>query len=408
MLVARSSLPRGGLALLAALLLASVPAAAEPATWYRDVLPVVQARCQGCHVAGGIAPFPLVSPEDGAIRHALILNAVSTRYMPPWMPSDDCRPLQGSRRLEEREIEVFRAWSTSGAPAGDPGDAPPPAPPTTPALEWTDVTLDAGAAYLPAAAGTHTSHGADDYRCFVLDPGLAEDRDVVGFEVEPGVRRQVHHVLLFASDMAEARAADAREPGLGWTCFGGPNTGSLAGFSVVGGWVPGSGASRYPEDTGITLRARSAIVMQVHYNLAAGAEPDRTRVKLQFGRQRVRKPAVLLPLADLNFTIPPGAQGYTSTMRVSLPLAATVWGVAPHMHLLGRRIRVETDAACLVDVPSWKFHWQQSYLFTEPLALAPGARLTLSCTWDNPTAQVVRWGEGTADEMCLAFLYTTF
>jgi hypothetical protein len=31
----------------------------------------------------------------------------------------------------------------------------------------------------------------------------------------------------------------------------------------------------------------------------------------------------------------------------------------------------------------------------------------MDCTWDNPTSETIRWGEGTADEMCFAFIYAT-
>jgi hypothetical protein len=33
--------------------------------------------------------------------------------------------------------------------------------------------------------------------------------------------------------------------------------------------------------------------------------------------------------------------------------------------------------------------------------------INLQCTWTNPTSSTVTFGEGTADEMCLAFLYAT-
>ena len=63
-------------------------------TWYRDVLPIVQKNCQGCHLEGGIAPFALDSWESAAAMHLSIAHAVSTRQMPPWMASDACMPLK--------------------------------------------------------------------------------------------------------------------------------------------------------------------------------------------------------------------------------------------------------------------------------------------------------------------------
>lgn len=82
-------------------------------------------------------------------------------------------------------------------------------------------------------------------------------------------------------------------------------------------------------------------------------------------------------------------------------------GWAPHTHTRGRQITVTADNACLVNVPSWDFNWQQLYLFQTPLVLKAGVRLKLSCTWTNSSDKIVRWGEGTDDEMCLNYFYLT-
>ena len=95
------------------------------------------------------------------------------------------------------------------------------------------------------------------------------------------------------------------------------------------------------------------------------------------------------------------------------------------MHLRGRSIRVEAlpssqehgdPAACLLDVPRWDFHHQEGYWLEEGVRVGKAA---VTCRWDNrASAQPVvngkrkpgrelRWGEGTDDEMCLAFLYAT-
>ena len=94
--------------------------------------------------------------------------------------------------------------------------------------------------------------------------------------------------------------------------------------------------------------------------------------------------------------------------------AFDVYGVFPHMHELGTSMSVkftrESSAdTCVADVPRWDFDWQQFYFFQSRKGL-PVERdwsFRLTCEWDNPTDQTVRWGEGTDDEMCLAFVYVT-
>src|SRR6185436_5801867 len=59
-------------------------------TWYRDVQPIVAAKCQGCHTEGGIGPFELSSYSQLASLHELVRDAVASRQMPPWQPDPCC------------------------------------------------------------------------------------------------------------------------------------------------------------------------------------------------------------------------------------------------------------------------------------------------------------------------------
>jgi hypothetical protein len=372
------------------------------ATWHRDALKVSRAHCEGCHVAGGIAPFSMETYDAVKNRAPQIANAVKERRMPPWMPNEACgMSYRDERKLTQAEIDVFTAWAAGGAVEGDPKDAPPKV--TQQALDWVDTALVPPVAYTPSATLV------DDYHCFLLDPKLTTGQSVIGYEVKPGVRNEVHHVLLYAVDAAEAKAADDKEAGEGWTCFGASGIGQA---ELIGGWVPGSGAVRYPSGTGISIAAGKVLAMQIHYNTSVAVrQPDATTIELQFARTGVT-PAVLIPLLDPSFSIPPNAMGYTPSNHprpfpndtiVDLKL----WGVLPHMHQKGKRIMVNGPKGCLIDIPQWDFHWQQQYFFKAPMVAKRGEKAELTCTWDNPTSKSVTWGEGTDDEMCLAYLYAT-
>jgi hypothetical protein len=370
-------------------------------TWYRDVLPIMQARCQECHMEGGIAPFALTTYADAKAMHTSMASATSTRRMPPWMPDDSCVSYVGSRRLSEMEIAILAAWSETGASEGNPADAPPPHEGSG-TLPWVDATLAASEDYTP------TSFPTDDYRCLILDPELTQERDVIGYDITPGVRAQVHHVILYVTTKANAQAKDGSEAGLGWTCFGGPGTSSSR---MLGGWVPGSGATRFPEGTGIRLKAGEVVVMQIHYNTSERLpQADRTVAKLQFSPQPVRTLATFVDLANGSFFIPPRTMDYSASALIVVPNnTVQVHGVLPHMHTLGKSIRVEnsTTGQCFVNIPRWDFHWQQLYFFTEPIRPGSLSRLKLTCTWDNYTDRNIRWGESTTDEMCINYFYVT-
>src|SRR5687767_9372392 len=62
-------------------------------SFYRDVEPILQQKCQGCHVENGIAPFALQTYGQAKEKAALIEAATASKKMPPWPPSENGLPL---------------------------------------------------------------------------------------------------------------------------------------------------------------------------------------------------------------------------------------------------------------------------------------------------------------------------
>ena len=63
-------------------------ASAAP-SYRRDVAPILQAKCEGCHRLGGIAPFSLESAAAASAWSGAIAAAVQSRAMPPWPRGSD-------------------------------------------------------------------------------------------------------------------------------------------------------------------------------------------------------------------------------------------------------------------------------------------------------------------------------
>ncbi len=231
---------------------------------------------------------------------------------------------------------------------------------------------------------------------------------VIGYEVIPGAKQSVHHVLLYPADAAAAQAADLKTAEVGWPCFGGPG---IKTSSTIGGWVPGSPPTKYPTNTGITLPAGQVLVMQVHYDNHHGGAwaADQTSVKLQYSQTPVAKKAAILSVQNSTFQLPPGATNYAVVGNLTAPGDGYVYGLLPHAHQLGRRLRVETPDTCMIDIPAWDFNWQQFYFYenNQGMFVKKGTQLKLTCVYDNPTSTPVTWGESTTDEMCLNYFYTT-
>jgi hypothetical protein len=337
-----------------------------------------------------------------------LTDSVTNKRMPPWMPASDCGgPFIGDRSLSPGDIDVFARWEAQGKLEGDPAEAPPSFDAGLPGLPRVDQSLAMTQPYTPRA-------NADDYRCFLLDPANTNVRQITGYDIAPGVRAEVHHVIVYIVNRNAAQQRDAQDATPGWECFGAagiPNEGA------VGAWAPGMPSVVYPEGTGIPLQTGRALAMQIHYNTFNRVpQPDTTQLKLMLAPQGTTlTPAYVLPLVGNGFTIPSMAQGYSfskdfpNTVRIgSVGIPIKVWGLTPHMHTKGTRVRMTgPNNTCLIDIPRWDFDWQQTYFRPQPFTLDPGQSISMRCTWDNPTTRSITWGEGTDDEMCFAFMYAT-
>jgi len=92
-----------------------------PVTFYKDVLPILQQKCQSCHQPGQVAPISFLSYRETRPWASLIKARVATLQMPPL--TLEIRNFH--RLLTQREIDTLVRWVDTGAREGDPRDAPP-------------------------------------------------------------------------------------------------------------------------------------------------------------------------------------------------------------------------------------------------------------------------------------------
>jgi peroxiredoxin len=392
-------------------------------TYYRDVLPILQNHCQECHRPGEVGPFPLMTFRQAANWADDIKEYTRQRKMPPWKPVDSL-PLHDERKLTEREIATLAAWADAGAPAGDPASAPPPRRfPEGWQLGTPDLVLTVEDDFMLGPAGS------DLYRCFVLPTGLNEDRDVVAMEVRPGNRRVVHHAVPVVDCSRQGRKLEAR----GWRSQEKEDSGPgyslplglsfLPGFvpdGALGHWTPGTVVRRLPEGAGFRLPRGSDIVLQVHYHRNGRVEKDRTSVGLYFTPRPAarRLQAMVVPA---HFLFLPTAERYRVAGSAWVRQDCHIHAVMPHMHLLGREIKVTMTPPkgmprTLVAIRDWDFYWQETYYFQEAVAVKAGTRFDVEGVYDNSARnprnpnrppETVYFGLETTDEMCLAGLLVT-
>ncbi|MBL8794453.1 MAG: redoxin domain-containing protein [Planctomycetia bacterium] len=392
-------------------------------TYHRDVLPILQNHCQSCHRPGEVGPFSLMTYKQAVNWAADIKDFTHSKRMPPWKPADGLS-FRDERKLTEQQIATLAAWVAAGTPEGNAADAPP-------AKQFTkgwqlgepDLVLSVDADFTLGASGR------DLFRCFVLPTNLTEDKYVTALEVRPGNPRVVHHTLNFIDtagrgrkleETEKARAKKEGEPdsGPGYSMSMGVG---FAPNGALGGWAPGQMARHLPDGSGYLLPKGSDVVVQVHYHRNGRVEKDRVQIGLYFAKQPVthRFQAVVLPGRFL--LMPAGVEDFKVTGNVTIDQDCDLHSVMPHMHLLGKTIKVtmtppDGKAETVIDIKEWDYNWQETYFFKEPLKIKAGTKFNVEARYDNSAKnpnnpnnppKLVHFGEQTTDEMCFIFFGAT-
>ena len=324
-------------------------------------------------------------------------------------------------------------------------------------------------AHLPVAPKS----GYDDYRCFLLDPKVSEDSVIQSIEFIPQRKDYVHHAIIFRvseADIPEALTLDSS--GTGWPCFGGSGLGGMFTSFVtspwISAWAPGRGKDLPPTGYGIPFKKGEQFVLQVHYNLLAATsgkiETDQSKIVMEavpLTETTVKPLNIELFAAPVELACPEGVTGPLCDRAAAvkdlaqrtkggaelelLGIAAlcgrnlffpvpdvvtkcdqkvrsnyTIVTAAPHMHLLGRKLKMTLNPGTLeeqsiINVEKYDFDDQSPIPLKTPLKVKSGDVIRIECTHDPKLRQLlpalknlppryVTWGEGSSDEMCLGVL----
>jgi peroxiredoxin len=385
-------------------------------TYARDIAPIIQARCLNCHREGQVAPFALADYDQTAKRAQQIVSVTQDRIMPPWIPSPGHDKFVGERWLTDRELELFKAWAETGRAKGDDADLPP-APKFAEGwrLGQPDLIVKLAEPF------TVPADGPDLLQNFVIPLNITEDKLVAAVEFHPGNKRVAHHSVLFLDDSGTARKLDKATPEPGYANFGGPG---FLPSGALGGWSVGNTPRPLPNGMGRYLKKGSDLVVQMHYHPTGKEETDQSEIGLYFVKKPVaeslKEPAKLVGsiwMANYEMDIPAGEQNYKRSTSYTLPKEVIMVGVVPHMHLLGKSMKVtatlpDNTLKTLIDIQNWNYNWQDEYYYERPFKLPAGTRLDVEAVFDNsadnpsnPSSppKRVTWGDGTTDEMLFCF-----
>ncbi len=386
-------------------------AAAETVTFHRDVVPVLQSRCQSCHRPGEAAPMSFLSYKETRPWAKAMKTAVLARKMPPWFAEPGVGHFRNDRTLLPGEIETLVKWVDSGAREGNPRHAPRPVPFVEGwAVGKPDVVFEMPEPFdVPAA-------GIVDYQWVILPTGFAEDKWIRSIEVRPGNRSVVHHIGLFTRRAGSKWLAEAR-PGVPVRkAPGGPESGGSDG--LIGEYVPGLPAKPFPAESALLLPAGSDLVLQVHYTPTGTQAKDQSKVGIQFATAPPRQRFLFFGLTNDRFVIPPRQAGHRVEAQTTLGADVRLLDLQPHMHLRGksfefRAVYPDGKTEVLLRVPNYDFNWQLTYELAEEKILPAGTRIEATAVYDNspnnpknpnPEAEV-RAGDQTTDEMMAGVIH---
>ena len=406
-----------------AILLVSVAglraADAQAVTFYRDVLPILQNRCQSCHRAGEIGPMPLGSYTEARPWAKAIRQAVVTRKMPPWNADGPHGKFRNDPSLSQAEIDKLTAWIDSGAPEGSAKDAPPARSFTEGwSIGTPDVVFEMPEAYDVPAAGTI------EYTYIIVPTGFTQDRWLSSAEVRPGDRAVMHHANVYVREPGSAWLREypygkpfvPEEKGQRAATGGSSSAGASVREQVLVGYIPGRPAKQVPPGYGMLVPAGSDLVFQLHYTANGKPARDRTKVGFIFAKQLPEKRVIRIQASNSQFVIPPGAASYPVSGTTQLGVECELLDAYPHMHYRGQSMTLSAtyptgEKDQLLRVPRYDFNWQLVYEMGQPKLLPKGTVLRADATFDNspnnrfnpdPKAEV-RWGDQSWEEMMVGF-----
>ncbi len=378
-------------------------------TFNKDIAPILFKRCAGCHRPGEVAPFPLLSYRDASKRAGQLVEVTSTRQMPPWKPEPGAGHFTEERRLTDDEIDAIRKWSEAGAPEGNPSDLPM-APRFTAGwqLGEPDMVLKMAEPYTLAASGP------DEYRCFVLPIQIPAGKYITSIEYRPGNRKIVHHAVVTSLPHAQAAAKLAAGDGKSFLSGLAPPGRLLSGPLSI--WTPGMEPHLLPADLAASWPDKTDLVLQLHLHPSGKPEVEQSVLGIYLTDQKPGARLVLNVFSSNRIDIPAGKSDYEVRASKTLNADINIFGVFPHLHLIGRSVRAEAtlpDATKvpLISITDWDFNWQNYYQYAKPVSLPAGTKIDVRWTYDNSASNLanpnkppkrVTFGEQTADEM--AFL----
>ena len=386
----------------------------EELTWTKDVQPIVEQHCVRCHQEDGQGTGDFSDYDTVVAMLPLMLDSIDAGRMPPPAADPDCHDYQDSDKfvIPQASRDVLEEWMNNDMPFGSEADARV-YDRRMSKLENANLHIKLQEPYQPEFSDTENP--MNEYRCFALEHNQTEPFYIKALHPTVDNDAMVHHIVLAKANDNGLLEGSINAEGVDCIENGAFVTGNYQDASMLGGWAPGMSPVRLPDNAGLIVQPNEKIVIQMHYYKSSALEDnatDQSGFDFEITSEAPENVVTMFPLGIQNFTIPAGDASYTISEDFQLPIGINIWGVFPHMHVLGSSYEMKTENECLVASDHYDFDNQLTYMFDAPILLEEGTQFSLSCTWnnstDNPNLLInppvdIGYGERTDEEMCYVF-----
>jgi hypothetical protein len=388
-------------------------AKAGEVTFTKDVAPILQRSCQGCHRPESIAPMSLLTYEDARPWARSMKLKVSQRQMPPFFIDKNVgiHEFKNDDSLSDAEIATIVKWVDEGAPKGNPADMPPP-------LTFEDkVPWHIGTPDLIVSLPKDEvvlAKAPDQWRDVVVDPHLTEDRWIKGVEIKPlkGFR-VVHHAatsLIAPDNSGELVAGDGGVQG-----------------TFLNEYAVGKNGDLFPDGSARLIKAGTKINFNMHLHAVGQETPANVAVALKF-YPKGYKPTHVLVTENMGYVtdldLPPNTDNIRTDRYRTLMKPTRVVSYQAHMHYRGKGMCLEAiypgggvysdKVETLSCINKYNFGYHIVYLYKDDVQpILPAGTVLHVISWhDNTTGNKanpdsdnwVGFGQRTVDDMSFAWV----
>jgi len=348
------------LILLLSFLICTYTAKAQVITYYKDIQPIFQDKCFSCHTKGKHY-FLFDTYSMVRSKSSMLDFVIQNDIMPPWPADDDYQNYKHSRSLTVDEKAIIKRWQETGF------------------LEGEKITYNVKK--IKKIKGKHLSipfhsfsipaNERDTFITFKLPFSFKHSNKINRIEFSSTWLSYIHHINLF---------------------IGKSNT-KMLDADFVYGYAPGMDQNGFTDGQGFYLPASGEITGDIH--IPPISKPINLDLKIFLYTTDIPIEHELFFLGQKGFKIKNMANliiPHDSVIDVEgeMPVEKDVYitHIMPHMHLLGKRIKVWCvdgmgNQTPLVKIDNWVFQWQNYYEFKEPIFIPGGSTIMVQATYDN-------------------------